>query len=309
MIVSASYRTDIPAYYSQWFMERLAHGSARVRNPYGGPDYVVPLRPGETDAIQFWTRNMARMLPLLDQVRAVLPFAVSFTLTGYPKALEAATPAPERAIGQMREIAGRFGGRAVAWRYDPVAISDLTPPDWHRAQVARLARALRGTTDEAVFSFLQPYAKTARNLNAAARIHGFAWRDPPDEEKRALLQDLAAIVAGEGMQASLCAQPHLLGPGLVEARCIDVARLSDVAGMSLATKAKGNRPGCACAESRDIGAYDTCAQGCAYCYAVRSPAAAQASLAAHDPMASMLGGRQAHDLHGGRQANKAAKDE
>lgn len=293
MIVSASYRTDIPAYYGQWLMNRLAAGYALVAHPYGGPDYRVSLRKGEADALQLWTRNIGPLLGELDAIAGNLPFAVTFTLTGYPRALEKATLPVERAIAQMREIARRFGPRVLVWRYDPVVISDLTPPDWHRAQVARLAQALRGMVDEVVFSFLQPYAKSARNLDAAARQHGFAWRDPPDEEKTALLAELAVSAHEQAMTPTLCAQPHLLSPALQAAHCIDNARLSDIAGFDIAAKEKGNRPGCACAQSRDIGAYDTCAQGCAYCYAVRAPALAQASLAAHDPEAEKLVPRQA----------------
>jgi hypothetical protein len=288
MIVSASYRTDIPAYYGQWLMNRLAAGYALVANPYGGPDYRVSLRRGEADALQLWTRNIGKLLGELDAVAAHLPFAVTFTLTGYPRPLEKATLPAERAIAQMREIADRFGSRVLVWRYDPVVISDLTPPGWHRAQVARLAQALRGAADEVVFSFLQPYAKSARHLDAAAREHGFAWRDPPDEEKKVLLAELAAIAREQAMTPSLCAQPHLLSPPLRAAHCIDNARLSDIAGFDIAAREKGNRPGCACAQSRDIGAYDTCAQGCAYCYAVRSPSLAQRNVAAHDPAGEML---------------------
>jgi len=82
-----------------------------------------------------------------------------------------------------------------------------------------------------VFSFLQPYRKTARNLNAAASLHGFDWRDPPLDEKRALLADLAAIALNAGMTPTLCTQPHLLDvPDVSAARCIDMRRLSDIAG-------------------------------------------------------------------------------
>ena len=288
MIVSASYRTDIPAYYSDWLMRRLSKGYVLVASPYGGPPYRVSLRPGEATAIQLWSRNMGPLMARLDDIAARLPFAVTFTLTGYPRALERATLPADRAIAQMREIAGRFGGRVLVWRYDPVVLSELTPPDWHRAQVARLAAALAGVADEATFSFLQPYAKSARQLDAAARRHGFSWRDPPDDEKRALLGELAAIAGAQGMRPTLCAQPHLLSPGLAAACWIVAVRLSDTAGREIAAPEKGNRPGCACALSRDIGAYDSCAQGCAYCYAVRSPALAQRSLAAHDPEGEML---------------------
>lgn len=288
MIISASYRTDIPAYYGDWLMNRLAAGYALVASPYGGPDYRVSLRRPKAQALQLWTRNIGPLLPRLDAVQAALPFAVTFTLTGYPRALEKATLPAERAVAQLRDLANRFGRRVAVWRYDPVVISDLTPPDWHRAQVARIARELRGVVDEATFSFLQPYAKSARHLDAAARQHGFAWRDPPDDEKKALLAELATIARQEGMTPTLCAQPHLLSPAIEAAHCIDARRLSDIAGAEIASKEKGNRPGCACALSRDIGAYDTCAQGCAYCYAVRAPDLAQRNLAAHDPQSERL---------------------
>ena len=288
MIVSASYRTDIPAYYADWFRRRLAEGFARVRNPYGGAEYRVGLRPGEADGFAFWTRNVAPFGPALDEVAALrLPFTVSFTVTNYPRALEAGTIAAETALAQIRALAARFGPRAAVWRYDPIALTSLTPPAWHRENAARLARALRGAADECVVSFVQPYRKSARNLDAAARRHGFAWRDAAAEEKRALIAGLADIVADRGLRLTLCTQPELAGAAPA-ARCIDAARLSDIAGAEIRARAKGNRPCCLCAQSRDIGAYDTCAQGCAYCYAVSSRAAAQAALKRHDPLAPAL---------------------
>lgn len=287
-IVSASYRTDIPAFYTRWLLNRLAAGLCRVASPYGGAPYEVSLRPGAVAGFVFWTRNLGPLLPHLETVAARAPFAVQFTLTGYPRALEPGVIEPEAALGQLRALRGRWGARAAVWRYDPVLLSTLTPPEWHRANLARLAASLGGLVDEVVLSFVQPYRKTARNLAAAARRHGFAWRDPPDDEKRALLAALAAIAAEHGIRASLCTQPALLAPGLDEARCIDAERLSDLAGTRIAAREKGNRPGCRCAESRDIGAYDSCAQGCAYCYAVSSPGAARGRLQAHDPAAEML---------------------
>jgi hypothetical protein len=289
MIVSASFRTDIPAHYGAWFLRRLDAGFAMVSNPYGGPGYRVSLAPGEADGFVFWTRNAGPFIPILNEAkRRGFPFVVQFTITGYPRVLELGTLDTETAIGQLRAIAHRFGPRAAVWRYDPIVVSDSTPVAWHRANFAHLARALRGASDEAVTSFAEPYRKTARNLAAAFGHAGLAWRDPPLEEKRALAADLAAIAAEERMRLTLCTQPALL-PGAAEAaRCIDAARLSDVAGRAIAARTKGNRPGCLCAESRDIGAYDTCAQGCAYCYAVGSRPRAQAALRAHDPARANL---------------------
>jgi hypothetical protein len=142
--------------------------------------------------------------------------------------------------------------------------------------------------DEVALSFAQIYAKTGRNLAAAAKRHGFAWRDPDDEAKRRLIARLAGGAAAAGMQATVCAQPHLLAGLARPALCIDAGRLSDVAGRVIGAKPKGNREACACHESRDIGAYDSCPQGCAYCYAVRDPAKAKARLKVHDPAAERL---------------------
>jgi len=258
-------------------------------SPYGGPAYRVSLRPEDVDGFVFWTRNAGPFLPVLEALSAEgRPFVIQFTLTGYPRALESAVPGAEATLAQIRGLAQRFGPRAVVWRYDPLLASELTPADWHLRNFARLAQALRGSVDEVVLSFAQLYAKTRRNLDAAGRRHGFAWRDPPEDEKRDLIARLAEIAAGEGMAATLCAQPSLVSGFVRPAACIDAGRLSDVAGQPIAAKRKGNRPGCDCYESRDIGAYDACAQGCVYCYAVSSQARAKAHIKAHDAAAERL---------------------
>ena len=283
MIVSASYRTDIPAFYGDWFMRRLTAGYCRVVNPYGAPSYRVSLDRGAVDGFVFWTRNPAPFLDSLDEVRRTgFPFIVQMTITGYPRSLEASVLDTERALAAFRRLAERFGPRAVIWRYDPVLLTSITEVEWHIGNFAALATALRGATDEVILSFADFYAKTAARLRAAAKLDGFSWRDPAGEEKYALTKRFAAMAAENGMTLTLCAEPDLLGGGVGTARCIDAIRLSDVAGRAIAAREKGNRPGCACAGSRDIGAYDSCVQGCVYCYAVRSPAAARQRLKTHD---------------------------
>jgi len=290
VIVSASYRTDIPAFYARWFRERLAAGEAWVTNPYGGKPTRVSLARGQVDGWVFWTRNP---LPFMEALEAVAardePFVVQMTVLGYPRALDVSVIPPERALTAMAELRRRFGPRAVVWRHDPVVFSSLTPPAWHRETFARHTRALRGVVDEVVVSVLQVYAKSRRALDLQAKTHGFSWTDPPDEEKRALLTDLAGIAAEEGLRFSLCAQAELGAdlPGLGHATCVDTARLSTIAGRPIAARPKPHRT-CGCAESRDIGAYDTCPHGCAYCYATRNQALAKRRHAAHDPAGAFL---------------------
>lgn len=295
MIVSASFRTDIPAYYGGWFARRLDAGFARVVNPYGGAPATVRLDPAHASGFVFWTRNPGPFVPVLERLRRECrPFYLSFTVTGYPRALEPGVIATRRAVAQFHELADTFGPRACVWRYDPIVTSSLTPPAFHRRMFAKLADRLAGATDEVVVSFAQVYAKTKRHLDRAARDHGFTWRDPDDDAKKALLSDLTVIARAHGMRLTLCAQPHLLIDGVEPAACVDAARLGAIAGHPVKARRKGNRPGCACFESRDLGAYDSCAQGCVYCYAVSSRRAAQMRLKRHDPAGEFLIAPQNH---------------
>lgn len=289
MLISASYRTDIPAFYGSWFLNRLRAGWAGVVNPYSSEISRVSLDPADVDGIVFWTRNIGPFLPVLDHVHAVgLPFVVQYTVTGYPRALDASTIPVELAISHLRTIVQRFGSRVAVWRYDPVVFSSVTPAQQHEEGFSRLCQSLAGVVDEVVLSVMQPYRKTRRALDRAATAHGFSWIDPDSEEKTRLLARLAVIARSHDISATICGQPELLVPGLGEAACIDLRRLSDLAGRAIQAPRKPHRPDCACWASRDIGAYDSCQHGCAYCYAVGSVRLARERHRAHDPDGACL---------------------
>jgi hypothetical protein len=289
VIVSASYRTDIPAFYSAWFLRRLSAGYCLVRNPYGGADYRVSLAPGDCDGFVFWTKNAGPFFSALLEVRRRgFPFFVQYTINGYPRELEWAVTEDRHAVEHLRRIAGEYGPRAAVWRYDTILDTSLTPASFHLANFKRLARQLEGFTDECVVSFAQIYRKTRTNLDAAARLFGFSWRDSPDEQKSELLARLAGLARACGMRLSLCSQRAYLRPGVEDAACIDIERLSDAAGYRIRARRQGNRPECGCWASRDIGAYDTCPHGCVYCYAVRNRALARRNFQRHDPEGEYL---------------------
>ncbi len=288
MIVSASYRTDIPAFYGPWFDNRFRAGWAMVANPYGGRPSRVALREG-VDGYVFWTRNIGPFLPSLAMVTAAgLPFVVQYTVTNYPRPFEPSVIPAERSLALIRRLADQWGPRVAVWRYDPILISDLTPEEWHLDNFAGLATVLAGAVDEVVVSFAQIYRKTARHLAVAAKLHHFAWEDPAAGRKRHLIDRLSQIAAPHGMRLTLCTQPDLADDRIPAARCIDVARLSDLAGHPFAARLKGNRPGCLCAESRDIGDYDSCPHGCVYCYAVGSRGLAKRRFRDQDPAGEFL---------------------
>lgn len=286
MIVSASYRTDIPAFYADWFAHRLELGFAMVANPYGGKPYRVDLAGDKVDGFVFWTRNMepfkANLATITDQG---VPFMVQYTATGYPRALEPSVIASDRAVASIEGLANQYGPRVVVWRYDPIIYSDLTNADFHRRNFAQLASQLSGSVDEVCVSFAQIYSKTRRNMDLAAQNHDFTWSDPDWDIKQALLEDLQSTAADHHMRLTVCSQPDI---NAAPASCIDVARLSDIAGHIIKARQKGNRPGCLCAESRDIGAYDTCPHGCAYCYAVKDREKALANYRRHDTENELL---------------------
>jgi hypothetical protein len=289
MIISASYKTDIPAFYGDWFLTRLRAGYCLMRNPYSGQVSRVSLRREDVDGFVFWTKNLGPFLPALAEVRRLgYPFIVQYTITGYPRAIETAVVDADRAVAHLRHVADVYGPRTAIWRYDPILFSSLTPPETHVATFTRLAAQLRGAVDEAVISFTQVYYKTRRNTDAAARAHHFTWRDPSDDEKRVLASRLTEIARVNGMQLTVCSQNHLLVPGAQPARCVDAPRLADIAGHPIGAPLKGNRPDCGCHQSRDIGEYDTCPHGCVYCYATQMRNLAKARYQRHDPAGEFL---------------------
>lgn len=285
MIISASYKTDIPAFYGPWFAARLAAGSVSMVNPWNGQTSDLLLTRDSVDGFVFWTRNAAPFSGVLADVGRHWPFVVQYTVTGYPGDVERSVPPVSQAVDTIRALAREFGRRKIVWRYDPILVSSLTPANWHVEHFAKLAKRLEGATDEVVVSFVQVYAKTKRNLDRAAGRYGFTWFDPEKGDKQALLGRLGDIAAAHGMRLGLCAQPELVPErvteGIVPALCIDPSRLFG-ANHDKSYRRSKNRTGCLCAEARDIGQYETCPHACVYCYAVNRAETAKANYRRHD---------------------------
>jgi hypothetical protein len=295
LIISASYKTDIPAFYAAWFVKRLHAGYCKMVNPFNQEQHrTVSLRLPDVDGFVFWTKNLSPFFEALGEVSSRgFPFVVQYTVNGYPKSLETRVVDSARAVDHLHRIASVFGPRVAVWRYDPIILSSITPTEYHKKTFSSLCKQLAGATDEVVVSFMQTYQKTRRNLNRAALEHGFSWYDPSPDEKRALLSELSGIAANAGIRLSVCTQPELLMPGVSEARCADAERLVDVGGRTIAAKLHGMRKHCGCFRSIDIGDYDTCPHGCIYCYAVRDRDLAAARFKVHDPSGEYLFPRQA----------------
>lgn len=290
MIVSASRRTDIPAFYIRWFMERLRAGFCEVVNPFNAAQVSrVSLHPEDVDAIVFWTRDPRPLLPHLGELAASghEPFCL-MTLLDNPRELDPSSPRPDVSVPALSSLAGALPGRVI-WRYDPLVLTEGTPPDWHRRTFARLAARLEGATDRVVVSFMEPYRKITRRM-AALEASGFGLVSCDEACRLALLTDLRDIAAGHGMTLATCCQPEAYAAsGIAPARCIDPDWIGRFVTRPLPSgKDAHQRPGCGCAPSKDIGAYDHCLFGCRYCYATSSFERARSLHAGHDPLAPAL---------------------
>lgn len=289
MIISASYKTDIPTFYGEWLMNRLRLGYCKMINPYNRRVIRVPLTADEVDGLVLWTKNIGPFLKHLPELRARgLPFVLQHTINGYPRVLENAVTNTDRSVENVRRVAEEFGPRVCVWRYDTIVMTSLTPPDFHRSNFERIATSVRGAVDEVVISFAHLYRKTLRNLQAAAEQCGISWGEPTPEARRRLTTDLVAIAQSHGIQLTVCSQPENVVAGAIEARCVDAGRFEDVAGRPFTSRLRGNRKECGCFESRDIGEYDTCPHGCVYCYAVQHREIAQRRYRQHDPTSEFL---------------------
>ncbi|HHW18955.1 MAG TPA: DUF1848 domain-containing protein [Firmicutes bacterium] len=177
MIVSASRRTDIPAFFSNWFVERVKAGYFCVRNPFNpGQVKAYSLLPEDVDLIVFWTKNPQPLLPYLDLLDSLgYRYYFQFTLNDYPGILEPRVPPLNQRLDAFRKLSDRAGKERVIWRYDPIVLSSLTPSDYHLERIQNLAEQLTGYTDRLVISFLDFYGKVKRRLKRISQATGIEF--------------------------------------------------------------------------------------------------------------------------------------
>ncbi len=288
MLISASRRTDIPAFYSDWFFNRLQAGFVYVRNPMN-PRQVskVSLTPDAVDGIVFWTKNPSPMLPKLTALKEYA-YYFQFTLTPYGTDVEANLPSKNDVlVPTFQRLSDAIGPRHVIWRYDPILTNPRYTAAYHIEYFEKLARRLQGYTDTCIVSFLDFYQSTQSNTKGLHII------DPSEEEKRALLTALSALAKGYGLTMQACAEEmDFSGCNVSPARCVDVALFIELSGIPLSSrKDPTQRPECGCSKSIDIGMYNTCGNRCRYCYANHSNAAVLENMRGHDPASPLLFGQ------------------
>ncbi|MBF0290709.1 MAG: DUF1848 domain-containing protein [Nitrospinae bacterium] len=292
-VISASRRTDIPAIYGAWFMDKIEKGECRVMNPFSGKVDTVSLKLSDVDGIVFWSRNYRPMIENLKRLHDMgYRFYCQFTINGYPRFLERSSPAVSLAVKTAHELCGLFGPKTVVWRYDPIILTSATDYEWHMKNISMIADGLNGATDACVMSFVDWYRKVDRNLNPVLQSRGLTADNPSAGEMKAFAIAMGDVARSRGLRIAACCEPDVEGHEIPRASCVDSVRLSQVTGKDLRRLPPApTRAGCGCRASRDIGAYDTCPLGCAYCYASRSREISLAKMKGTKREDMSLGGR------------------
>jgi hypothetical protein len=260
-IVSASRRTDLPAFGAEWFSSCLDAGKAEVRSPYSGRPVTVSLRREEVLAFVFWTRNPRPFFGVLDRLeREGYPSVFQFTLTGHSRAMEPFVPPFPEAVSSFRELSARIGPARVLWRFDPLFPGES--PEALFSRFDRVSAALAGLSGRCTLSIASPYRKS---LRATRHIQGL-WE--LRDGFREAVERLASLGRDRGFDVRSCCTPLLAEWGIAPAACICAEELRALwPGAEIPKTSSPVRAGCLCSGSRDIGAYRTCRHGCLYCYA------------------------------------------
>ncbi len=306
VIVSASRSTDIPAFYADWFMDRLRRGYCAWTNPFNGVKSYVSFK--RTRLVVFWSKNPLPLTRHLDELAARgINWYLQYTLNDYVgEGFERGVPSLEARIDTFRSIVDRTERGRLVWRFDPLLFTDRTPVEALLEKVDRVAESLQGYADKLVFSFadIATYRKVGANLTKA----GVAWREWAEDTMLQAAEGIAEIARANGMVAATCAEKiNLSALGIDHNRCIDDwligrlfshdAVLMDFLGIKVEgpdlfnseprlsftrdNRDRGQRAACGCIQAKDIGQYNSCPHQCLYCYANTSPEAAAANYRRH----------------------------
>jgi hypothetical protein len=268
MIISASRRTDIPAFYAEWLLNRMRAGFVYVRNPFNRNLISrIPLTPDGIECIVFWTKNPKNLLPRLKEIDAFgYQYYFLFTVTPYDRDIERKVPRKDEIVACFKRLSETIGAQKVIWRYDPIVFTGRMDISFHIRRFTDLAEQLRGYTHKCITSFLDMYQKCKRNMKDIPVVEG------SEEDRISLLQTMMGITDAHSMKLETCAEDTALADTEITAsRCIDDRLISQIIGEEIhVRKDPSQRTTCGCAESVDIGAYHTCRHHCLYCYANHS---------------------------------------
>ena len=286
MIINTGGRTDSVQYYSEWLLRRFFEGYVLSRNPLF-PNKVTryELSPDKVDCVVFCSKDYRPILPRLHEITDRFHTYFYYTITAYGKDVEPGVPSIEESMETLIELSQQVGRQRVAWRYDPVLLTEKYTVTHHMETFERMAEILAPHIDRCIFSFVEMYKKLETNMPEILIL--------TERDKNVLAEGLGMTAAKYGISIQTCGTDgDFTRFGIHGSGCMTLDILGQANGISFRNlKHKGTRKGCHCIESRDIGAYDTCLNGCRYCYANKSPQKARENYQYHDPASPLLLGQ------------------
>lgn len=285
MIISASRRTDIPAFYSEWFFNRIREGFVYVRNPINIHSInKISLSPSVVDCIVFWTKNPSKSF--LDKLYNIndYNFYFQFTINSYDTSLEQNVPRKKSVIDNFISLSKLIGKSRVIWRYDPILLSDTFTIEYHIEYFEKIIKRIYLHTEKCIISFIDFYKKCERNLKNTT------VRELKETEVKLIAEHLQKIASKYGIIIETCAEKYDLLPlSISHGRCIDNVLIEKITGLKVkAKKDKNQRDICGCIGSIDIGEYNTCKHNCLYCYANFNKDKVSKNIGKHNPNSPLI---------------------
>lgn len=241
-------------------------------------------------AFVLWSKNYTPLLPYLDELDTRgYRMLFHFTINGLPMVFEPNVPDTAELVECARVLSNRYGADAILWRYDPVLISSITDRQYHVRRFRELCTALEGVVKRCYFSFVVFHPKVRKSATALYKETGIELNDLPVAERIAIANHLADIAMEHGIEMLSCCGDYLVGEKIRKAHCTDAELLRRLCPERTRRLVDApTREGCGCCECTDIGAYDTCAHGCIYCYANSRAQIALRNYKNHDPSLDTL---------------------
>lgn len=284
MIVSVSRRTDIPAFYSEWFFNRINAGEVLIRNPFNRNQVSrVVISRNIVDCFVFWTKNPKPMVDKLHLLEGY-KYYFQFTLNSYGEDVEAKVGKKKDVVEVFRQLSAKIGKEKMIWRYDPILINKVYTKDYHYKWFEILAQKLCGYTDKCVISFVDDYKESKKNA-AALALETITDRDMLEIGAR-----FVNIAQKYNIVIESCAEKtDLSAVGIQQGQCIDPHLISFITGKDFThSKEDMIRDGCKCVKSVDVGEYNSCLHYCTYCYANYNSSTIEKNSTSHDATSQLL---------------------
>jgi hypothetical protein len=271
-------------------MGRLKEGFAGMVNPFNGQKYFVSLKPEDVTCFVFWSKNFS---PFLENLKIIdnmgYKFYFNHTITALPSVFEGNVD-KQSAIESLKQLSKTYSPRHINWRFDPIIISSICDRDYYIRAFEELASEFAGLVERCYFSFVTGYYKVKRNFEVLEKTTGVKIVDCSEDFRIELANELAVIAESYGIRMYSCCGDYLTGKKILKAHCIDGSIIENLFFPDgFPYKEKPTRDQCGCAESTDIGTYDTCPHGCVYCYANAHKSKAAQRYNNHENESAFLG--------------------